>query len=121
MGERFGGESWYSEARKGEKDSDVEAQEHLDEMNRLLAKLIEHSGDLPGDIKQALRAQIQAHLAALGLESLEDYAGLTAIHQRLHERRRNLPTPTDYPDKEDFQQRLIELHQAHGEMLPGVP
>ena len=121
MGERFGGERWYAEASRGEKDPDVEAQEHLDEMNRLLEKLIEQGGDLPSDIKQALRAQIQAHLAALGLESLEDYAGLTAIHQRLHERRRNLPAPTDYPDKEDFQQRLIELHAARGEKLPGVP
>ena len=51
MGERFGGERWYSEASRGEKDPDVEAQEHLDEMNRLLSKLIEQGGDLPGDIK----------------------------------------------------------------------
>ena len=121
MGERFRGESWYSESSRLERDPDVETQKHLDEMNKLLAKLIEQGGDLPDDIKQALRAQIQAHLAALGLESLEDYAGLTAINQRLHELRRSLPTPTDYPDKQDFQQRLIELHQSRGEKLPGVP
>src|SRR3989344_6379223 len=120
MGERFRGESWYSESSRLERDPDVETQKHLDEMNKLLAKLIEQGGDLPDDIKQALRAQIQAHLAALGLESLEDYAGLTAINQRLHELRRSLPTPTDYPDKQDFQQRLIELHQSRGEKLPDV-
>jgi hypothetical protein len=122
MGERFKGEDWYSEASKRERDPDVEAQEHLNEINRLLARLMETGGDLPGNIKQAIRGQIQAHLAALGLESMEDYAGLAAIQQRLYERRSNIPTPAGYPDKEVFGQRLVALHEARGhEDLPGVP
>jgi len=122
MGEKFRSEGWYSEANRREKDPDVEAQEHLNEINRLLARLIETGGDLPGNIKQAIRGQIQAHLAALGLESLEDYAGLAAIQQRLHERRSNMPTPAGYPDKEAFGQRFVALHEARGHKdLPGVP
>lgn len=122
MGERFRSEGWYSEACRREKDSDAEAQEHLNEFNRLLARLIETGGDLPGNIKQAIRGQIQTHLVALGLESLEDYAGLAAIQQRLHERRSNIPTPVGYPGKEVFGQRLVALHEARGhEDLPVVP
>lgn len=122
MGERFRGENWYSEASRREKDSDVEAQEHLNEINKLLARLVETGGDLSGNIKQVIRGQIQAHLAALGLESLEDYAGLAAIQQRLHERRSNIPTPAGYPDKEAFGQRLAALYEARGhEDLPSVP
>ncbi len=110
------------EVFRGERDPDMEAQGHLNEINRLLARLIETGGDLPANIKQAVRGQIQAHLAALGLEGLEDYAGLAAIQQRLHERRSNIPTPVGYPDKETFGQRLATLYETRGrEDLPRVP
>lgn len=119
---QFGGESRYSESSQRERDPDVEAQEHLNEINRLLAKLIETGGDLPGNIKKSIRGQIHAHLSALGLKSLEDYAGLAAIQQRVHERRSNIPNPPGYPDKEDFEQRLATLHRTQvREALPGVP
>lgn len=119
---KFGGESRYSESSRRERDPDVEAQEHLNEINRLLAKLIETGGDLPGNIKQAIRGKIHAHLSVLGLKSLEDYAGLASIQQRLHEKRSNIPTPSGYPDKEYFQQKFTALHRAEDhEDLPGIP
>lgn len=118
----FGGEGRYSESSRRERDPDAEAQKHLNEIDRLLARLIETGGDLPGNIKKTIRRQIQAHLATLGLQSLEDFAGLAAIQQRLYERRSNIPTPPGYPDKEYFKQRLTALHQAEGhEDLPGIP
>ena len=120
MGERFRGGGWYSS--RSERNPDVEAKEHLDAINRLLAKLIETGGDLPSDVKQGLRSQIQAHLQVLGLESLEDYVGLTAIQQRLHERSTNLPAPINYPSREDFRQSLQDVYKLRGqEDLPTVP
>lgn len=120
MGERYRGEWEYAE--RPERDSDVETKEHLDAMNRLLAKLVEQGGDLPSDVKKGLRVQIQSHLQALGLQSLEDYDGLTAIYQRLQERRTNLPTPPNYPSRDGFRDKLNEIYQARGtEQLPAVP
>jgi hypothetical protein len=108
--------------RQRETEPDVEARSHLREMNWLLAKLVETGGELPADIRQGLRAQIQAHLEALGLESLEDYAGLTAIYQRLYERSANLPTPPNYPRKDQFHERLRFLYDIRGEEpLPALP
>lgn len=122
MGEVFRGESNYFQADRGEKDPDVEAQEHLDEIFKLLAKLIETGGDLPGDAKKVIRAQIQAHLAVLGIASLEDYAGLSAIQQGLNEKKNNLPTPPGYPNKELFGQNFIALYNERGHKnLPNVP
>ena len=119
MGERFRGEARYSS--RAERNPDVITKEHLDEINHLLAKLIETGGDLPSDVKQGLRAQIQAHLNDIGLQSLEDYDGLTAIYQRLYEKRTVLPLPPNYPAKEDFRVCVNEIYKAIGsESLPTV-
>jgi len=122
MGEVFRKESWYSDRRESEGNRDIEISQHLEEMYRLLAKLIETGGDLPGDTKKAIRAQIQAHLAVLGIASLEDYAGLSTIQQRLNEKKNNLPTPPGYPNKEHFGQNLIALYNERSyKNLPNVP
>jgi hypothetical protein len=114
MSERFG--DW---GRKVDRDPDVEILEHLEIVDRLLAKLVEGSGDLPGDIKQSLRAQLQAQLDAIGVN---DFNELMIVRERLHTRKKDLPIPTDYPDKGDFQRRLEEQY-ARGthKSLPVVP
>lgn len=110
------------ESGRLERDSDMEMKKHLDAMHRLLARLVEQGGDLSSGVKKAFRVQIQAHLQALGLESLEDYEGLTALYQRLHERSSNLPSPTNYHSRADFRSRLNAVYHLRApENLPKVP
>ena len=117
-----GGPRFESGRRGAERLSDVEVQENLEELDKLLARLVEKSGDLDPEVKEAIRAKIQGILATLGLQSLDDIRGLMALHERVHQGVRNLPMPVGYPDKSDFEQRVLELIQAtRPESLPGVP
>lgn len=85
-----------------------ETQERYETIARLLAKLIE-GGDLAPQTKAGLRAQIQNQLQILGLKSLEEWVGLGIY---LEEVKRNIPTPGDYPTKDEFEKRVRELAQG---------
>ncbi len=100
------------------KDPEAEAEIHLQEVFTLLAHLIEKTGDLPAQTKSNIRSLIKAHLNALGVESLEDYKKLAEIYSRLDERRRTLPVPEDYPEKEDFVSVLSDLYAKGKEPVP---
>lgn len=108
MSERFSGEGPFERQYHAERDPDIETREHLKEIDRILAKLIETGPDLPSDVRQALRQQLQAHLAAIGLTSM-DPPILASIHMRLQDRLRNIPTPPNYPLVEAFRENVQGL------------
>lgn len=120
MSERFN-EDIYERASRVERDPLFESKKLLDELNHILAKLIEH-GDLSSSQKQLLRAQIQAQLAKLGLTNLNQLPDFTAsLYQGVLERIRNPKVPASYPNQEEFkysyQNLLIEGRLPN---LPGV-
>lgn len=111
-------ERWFE---SHDRDPDVEAKEYLEEIWRVLAKLIEQGGDLPAQTKRNLRTQVQNLLAALNIQSLEDYKGLAALSERLSVKS-TLPNPEGYPSKKEFEQKLWTVYQQQGnEVLPKVP
>lgn len=104
-----------------DRDPDVEAKENLEELWRVLAALIEKGGDLPAYAKKNLRTKIQSLLAALNIESLEDYKGLSALTERLYVKSR-FPEPDGYPSKQDFEHNLRDVYRRQGfERLPRLP
>ena len=121
---RFGGEGRFSEMARYSRDKDprIEIKAHLDEINKLLAKLIEKGGDLPSNIKKTLRAQMQAHAQALGIKGIADLKGLMAVYQKLDESQTNLPVPSDYPTKAEFREKMMDVYRLQGrERLPAIP
>ena len=104
-----------------DRDPDVEAKEKLEQLWRVLARLIEQGGDLPAQTKKLLRMQIQSILADLNIKSLEDYKGLSELQERLQIKSR-LPEPKGYPSKEDFEHHLWEVYNTQGhERSPRLP
>lgn len=120
MSERFGGEI-YERAYRVERDPLFEAKKLLDEINRLMAKVVEQ-GDLSSQQKQLLRAQVQTHLAALGLTDLAQLVDFTAsVYQGVRERVKNPRTPSDYPHLEEFRRNYTHLlREDPRSSLPGV-
>lgn len=96
-------------AGAGQEKSHVELKEGHQTIEKLLAQLVERSGDLSASAKASLRAQIQNQLELLGLKSLEDWVSLGVF---LREIRRTVPTPDDYPTREEFEERVRELAQG---------
>lgn len=120
MGEAFRGGGEFS--LRVEREPEVETKERLDDLNRLLARLVETGGDLPSDVKRGLRGQIQGLLQVLGLKSLKDYAGWAELYQRLYEPLLNLPAPKNYPSEDEFKEDLHTIfRERHMEGLPRVP
>ena len=120
MSENYKNRGW--QPIRIEKDPDILAKEHLENINKILAKLIERGGDYPPLIKDGFRTQLQGNVEALGLESLEDYAGLSAVLQRLHVRNLILPTTTNYPSRENFSNSLQSIFNFRNqERLPAIP
>lgn len=118
MGEVYRGESYESYHRRGsEGDPDVEAKEHLEQLWRVLARLIEQGGDLPAQTKKLLRNQVQTLLDALHIKSLDDYKGLSALQARLDVNSR-LPEPVGYPSREVFEHNLLQVYRETRGSLP---
>lgn len=105
MSERFGGEGRFNEARhfRAEKNPDIEARKHLTKVDILLAKLVETGAELPSDIKQRLRNQLQARLHALGLDNIDD---LTSVKSYLRKRLDKPQVPDNFPSKDKFRTKL---------------
>lgn len=121
MSERFRPRPQPEIPRNIEQVSDIEVQESLDELDKLLAILIESGMDLSDQKRHDLRAQVQQTLSALGLRSLEDQEGLLAIYERLNRAMTDLPTPEGYPGKKVFDERVARLSQNVGEAPYAVP
>jgi hypothetical protein len=118
-GETLSGEGWGGASWGVDRDPDVETRKHLEVIDRLLARLVEGSGDLSTAAKQALRAQLHAQLAAIGVD---DIGQLMDVRIKLYKKLVDFPTPKDYPDKEEFERKLREQYStAITEFLPRVP
>lgn len=103
------------------KDPDLERKEHLDEISRLLAKVIEKGSEFSPQKRAGMRQQIQAHLKALGLVKLDPVA-LSTITQELDRKLIKIPTPSNYPDEETFRQDLNSALVAKPRRsLTGIP
>lgn len=121
MSERFsGGESY--ERRLVERDPILESLNVLNEIDVLLAKLVEKGGELTLAAKAAIRARIQQHLASLGLDNLEQLTEFSQfIHRSVNERRKQPKTPSHFPGEVEFSRSLrrvlTETQRSH---LPSV-
>lgn len=96
---------------KGHWDFDpveIEKRE-LREFDRVFAKLIESGAELDPMRKAQLRAYVQQVLGMFGVQSVE---GLMEVRQRLYAEQEviPLPTPPRYPEKVEFQKRLLEVY-----------
>lgn len=110
MSERFHGDFDTGYSRFAELPEGLaEAREIMISVDRLLARLIEQGGDLPGDSKKALRAAIQAHMARLGATSWQEYFQLTdRLYQAINDRIRN-PIAPNYPSRAEFADRYRQV------------
>ena len=120
MGETPRGERRF-ERGNIERDPDFKTRARLEEFDQLLGTLVEKGVELSGQTKRDMRARVQALLIALGMKGLDDYEGFLAIHERLQQTMRHLPTTVGYPDRPIFEQRLTDLSLgSRREDLPDV-
>lgn len=95
----------FSRYEKSEEEKQIEA---LEELEMLLAEIIERGQELDAQVLQQLRSRVQDCLIVLGVKSLDELR-LSGIMSKLSERKNTVPVPNNYPDKEDFKKRLTEI------------
>lgn len=118
MGKRFEGGQSFEGGFSSKEKSPEEKKEILDNIFKILARLIETGADLSTQTKKNLRQQIQGYLLALGLKGLDD---IVKIQGDLLEQQRNLPLPNGYPTKDTFIKNLNSLYVEKQESILDVP
>ena len=97
-------------------------KESLDEIDRLLAALVEKGGEWDAKKKQATRQQILALMQSVGIKGFEDYEGLMKVHEKVRYSYQSFPAPSGYPEREEFVNRLMKIYNAREpENSPHVP
>lgn len=119
MGESYPGGEHYK--RSDETKEIDEIKEHLKEVDRLLAKLVERTQELTAIARQAVRNQINNHLLAIGVNGIEDYEGLMAVYERINDSFQKLTPPLNFPSKEEFQRKLAATKSQSKQDLPPIP
>ena len=84
-----------------EKSPEELRQEALEEIGRLLAKIIETGPDLDPQYLQSLRNQVQDNLTILGLKGIDDPL-LLEVMSKVHQEGLTIPIPQDYPTPSEF-------------------
>lgn len=110
--------------RELERDQNPEARERLNNINFLLAKLIESGPELDPQVKARLRDHIRQYLGLLRLNGRgqEGAEGLLVLRQRLNIEVEHLPLPPKYPTIQEFQRSLLKVVMDDQEYeLPEVP
>lgn len=107
----------------GQGEDLVDLQEHYDNVMLLLAKKIERSQELNPTAKQALKQQIQQHLAAMGLHGdyEEQMKQLSGVAGRLHDAEVNPPTPKDFPSRDELESRIQKITQGRSKPKLSLP
>jgi hypothetical protein len=101
-----------------ESDPLVQYQEHLQAIERLLAKVTEQ-GDLSAQTKRSLRQQIADHLAALGLTNLNQLADFKmSIITSLQDRVKRPHVPYDFPSLNRFAESLGRVMRQNPKEIP---